>query len=86
MYLTCIFAVVPSILKDSIEPRSLAAQSIFPVAFIVTATVLPNILAPQSELNFPVEMFQTCNTPLDKAHMIKLLFLGRNRQALTKPP
>ena len=84
--LTCNFPVVPSILNDSMYPLSLAAHSRFPVGFIVTAVVLPNILAPQSMLNFPVEMFQTCNTPLDNAHIIKLLFRGRNRQAVTKPP
>ena len=40
----------------------------------------------QSWLNFPVEMFSTCKTPLDSAQIMRLLFRGKNRQKITKTP
>ena len=40
----------------------------------------------QSWLNFPVEMFSTCKTPLDSAQIMRLLLRGKNRQKITKTP
>ena len=49
--------------------------------------IFTSIGAPwQSWLNFPVEMFSTCKTPLDSAQIMRLLFRGKNRQKITKTP